>query len=395
MKIALVLAHYTSTGGGTERWTHHHAHMLINAGHEVHLVAEYFDGAPHEATCHHVDPSASTMRPHRLKFADAAERLLRKLDVDVIHDMGDGWYCDLFMPHHGVRRAVYNQRTKILTPPHRWMRPAAFHLLPRYVLFKAMENRQYAPDNRTTYLAVSDMVGRHMQHYHHVPAERIRVIHNGVDAELFDPIGSYPHRQELRRVLRYELGVDGRVVFLLVAHDFRLKGLTPLIHAIGSMVERDLPVALIVVGREQTSRYELLAERCRCRQSVRFVGAQPDAIRYYHAADAYVQPTYYDSCSLTVLEALACGLPAITTRFNGAAELMQSGLHGHVIDNPDDIDELAQALTKYLDPQTRRGAGLAARKLAQRNTHKHNFERICNVYEQIAHDRPSRHVKSA
>jgi UDP-glucose:(heptosyl)LPS alpha-1,3-glucosyltransferase len=93
---------------------------------------------------------------------------------------------------------------------------------------------------------------------------------------------------------------------------------------------------------------------------VRFTGAQPDVLVYYQAADAFVLPTLYDPQSNAVLEAMACGLPAITTTGCGVAELL-SPESGHVVDAFDDA-ALAAAMTDLLQPERARALGAAARR---------------------------------
>ena len=114
------------------------------------------------------------------------------------------------------------------------------------------------------------------------------------------------------------------------------------------------------------------------------VGAIDDPVPYYAAADVFVLPTFYDPCSLSVSEAAASGLPSVTTRFNGAAELLTEGMDGSVIDDPADDAELAGALRPLLDQNVRRRMGEAARKLAVKHTLDHNCDQIVSIYEQIA-----------
>src|SRR5436305_591397 len=98
MRVALVIGNYNGQGGGAERWTDRHARFLLREGHGVDLVARLFKHAPDGATLHAVEGARG-----RLAFAAKAEGLLRRLPVDAIHDMGDGWYGDVFSPHHGTR----------------------------------------------------------------------------------------------------------------------------------------------------------------------------------------------------------------------------------------------------------------------------------------------------
>jgi UDP-glucose:(heptosyl)LPS alpha-1,3-glucosyltransferase len=102
----------------------------------------------------------------------------------------------------------------------------------------------------------------------------------------------------------------------------------------------------------------------------------PDPLPWYRAADAFALPTWYDACSLTVLEACACGLPVVTTRWNGAAELLTDGRDGYVVDGPEDADALAGAIERAIAPRSRERVGAAARALALRNTLDTNVEAI-------------------
>ena len=109
-----------------------------------------------------------------------------------------------------------------------------------------------------------------------------------------------------------------------------------------------------------------------------------DVVPAYAAADVYVQPTWYDPCSLVVLEALACGRPVITTRFNGASELMEDGREGLILDTPADIDALAEAMRELLDADLRRRMGRAARETAELHPIERNFEEMMAVFEEAA-----------
>jgi UDP-glucose:(heptosyl)LPS alpha-1,3-glucosyltransferase len=94
----------------------------------------------------------------------------------------------------------------------------------------------------------------------------------------------------------------------------------------------------------------------------------------------YVQPTYYDPCSLTVMEAMACGLPVITTRMNGAAEPVGQGIEGLVMDDADRFEQLRAYMNRYADEGERAAAGRAARRLALRHTLDHQVEALLRVY---------------
>lgn len=372
MRVALVIRRYDALGGGAERWTDRHARFLLDRGIDVHLVASEFRKPPKGAICHEVAVPRGSQR--RLRFAEALERALRRERFDVVHDMGDGWYGDLFMPHHGVRAAGLEQNVALLPP---WLRGAQrfFHrVLPRYREFAELERRQYAADRATTFIALSRMVRAHMIEHHGVRQEKIEVVYNGVDVDHFRP-GDGTR-------LRKTWGWNERTVFLLAAHNFRLKGLETVIRALGRLPQRRPQIGLVVVGSDRSGPFRRLARRLGCEREIRFLGNQKDPIPVFRAADVYVQPTYYDPCSLVVLEALACGLPVITSAQNGAGEILTPGVEGAILADPADYVGLARMMSEYLDPAPRRRAGRAARHLAENHSLVANGERLLGLYRQ-------------
>lgn len=380
MRIGLMIENFNPRAGGAEQWTWQFARALIQRGHEVHVVAQTFaEAADEPGLARH---SLGRIRS-RLDLAAAAEEKLRGLALDVVHDMGAGWHCDVFQPHGGSRRAALNQNL-LLAPA--WLRPckrASYGFLPRYREFDALQARQYAPDDRLL-VALSRRVADDFRRYHRVPDQRIRVVYNGVDVERFSPA----HRGEYRESMRHALKVDPQTVLLLiVAHNFRLKGVPALLQAVGRLAARGRPLHLVIAGGKRLAGWMRQAARQRAAEHVTFVGAVGNPVPLYAAADAYVQPTFYDPCSLVVLEALASGLPAVTSCYNGVSELMTHGREGLVLNDPADVAELTAALDALLDSALRRRMGEAARQLALEHTFEQNVENLLAVYAESARTR--------
>ena len=377
MKIGLVIEHFKPERGGAEQWTYQHTEELLALGHEVHIVAGCFsDSTAAMPIVRHPLPKTRS----RLAFGAAAETKLRTLSLDVIHDMGSGWHCDIFESHDGSRRAQWEQKLRLLPD---WFRPLKRRLmpvLPRYREFNRLLARQFADPSRIV-LALSRMVADDFIHYHGVRPEQIRLIYNGVDTERFSP----DHRAKYRQPLRRELGVgDDEVLLLFVGHDFQRKGLATAIRATGRLASAGDPVRLVVVGGRRSQRHMHMARRCGAAHAVTFLGSIGDPVPYYAAADAYVLPTFYDPCSLGVLEAAASGLPSVTTRFNGAGEMLTDGLNGYLMDNPADDEELAHCLQPLMYRRARTAMGDAARRLALQHTIQQNCRQIVDVYREIA-----------
>ena len=370
MRVALVIGKYHAFGGGAERWTDRHARYLIRQGFDVHLVAREFQDPPAGATCHPV--SVRGGMGSRLRFGAAIEKVVTEQQFDIVHDMGEGWTSDLFMPHHGTRVAGFEQNVRMLPPLLRPIQDGAHRWLPRYREFAELERRQYSLDRPTRFIALSNMVRQHMQHYFHIPSDRVDVIYNGVDTDRFRP--------GRNRAIRDSIGWTDRTIFLLVAHNFRLKGLDALVRAIAALSQREKKVGLLVLGAGKQRPFERLASRLGCADHVRFVGNQRNPIPYYHASDVYVQPTFYDPCSLVALEALASGMPVITTQMNGAGELITPGREGDVLADPADVAGLETMMAQYLEPSLRIQAGSAARRLAEKYSLDRNSNALIELY---------------
>jgi UDP-glucose:(heptosyl)LPS alpha-1,3-glucosyltransferase len=169
---------------------------------------------------------------------------------------------------------------------------------------------------------------------------------------------------------------------LFVAMNYRLKGLAPLLHAV-ARVPRGKPFRLAVVGHPKDGRYRRLADRLGVADRVRFLGFRADPKDAYFAADFLAHPTFYDPCSLVALEALACGLPVVTTRYNGAAELLSPPVDGVVVADPHDAAELGAALAAMLDPGHRAAAQQAARQAGNRWTFENHYRALLDVFAEV------------
>ena len=164
--------------------------------------------------------------------------------------------------------------------------------------------------------------------------------------------------------------------------NYRLKGLAPLLRAV-ALMPRNRPFRLAVVGHPKYGAYERLAHRLGITNRVVFLGHRDDPRDAYFASDFLVHPTFYDPCSLVALEALACGLPVITTRYNGASELLSPPTDGVVIDDPHNAMSLAGAMTSMLDHPYRASAAQAARQLANRWTFEHHYRAMLDAFSEV------------
>jgi UDP-glucose:(heptosyl)LPS alpha-1,3-glucosyltransferase len=223
------------------------------------------------------------------------------------------------------------------------------------------------------------MVAGHFERFLGIPANSLRVIHSAIDPARF----AAADRPAVRAAERATWGVpDGVPVGLFVAMNYRLKGLAPLIRAV-ARVPRGQDFRLAVVGHPDDFPYRRLADRLGVADRVLFLGFRRDPRAAYFAADFLAHPTFYDPCSLVALEALACGLPVLTSRFNGAAELLGEPAAGAVVRDPHDAAGLAAAIGDLLNPAHRRRLAELATKAAAAWTFDDHYRALVAVFAEV------------
>lgn len=166
-----------------------------------------------------------------------------------------------------------------------------------------------------------------------------------------------------------------------------MKGLGHLITALADLKkEKFPPFKCLILGRDRKDPYVRLARRLEISGEVIFAGSTDEPEKYYGAADLLVHPTFYDACSLTVLEALASGLPVITTASNGASGVLTQGEEGWVIEKVRAKNEVKIAIQHFLNGENRKKASHRSREKAENYSEKLNFDRMIGIFkEAMAH----------
>lgn len=371
MRIGLVLERFDPTRGGLENWSWQFARSLVARGHEVHVVAfDFYPGTDNDGIIAH----QLEMPKSRIDRAALIAGELPALNFDIVHDMGIGWAADVIQPHAGSTKALWEHN--LMRIP-KW-RQIRFWRERRYRELEEIERRQHA-NAKAIISPVSHMLARNFEFFDRLPASRMRVIHNGVDVEKFTPANRDKYRDQTRK----QLGVGSEVIFLSLAHNLLLKNAEATIRAIGALTNEDAPVRLIIAGGKKPDRFIKLAEKLKITHLVTFLDLV-DPMPYYAAADVFVHPTWYDPCSLVTLEASSCGLPVITSRFNGAAELMTDGKEGFIVADPADVTALAGRMRQLLDPALREKMGAAGRAMAIQNPFENQTSRFLELYREVA-----------
>jgi len=365
MRIALTLEWFDPSRGGEAIWTHGFAGHLIASGHEVHIAACGFGGG------------ALSVHPHvvpwcwsRLALARRFRRMLNEIAPDAVYDAGVTIARGLWHPHTGSH--LHSLDRHVATePPRRRLRAA---VSPKLQLQRAqmflLEGAQARQSLRIA--AVSPLARALIEKRHPKAAGKTVTVMNGTDAVYFDP----ERLVSLRAASREKTGVRDNVLFLAVAHNPRLKGLDTALHAFRELVGQGLPVHLAVAGggREWAGvDWRRLAAALKVEHRVTFLGAVSDMRSIYAAADVLVHPTRWDACSLVVLEALACGLPIITTPCAGAIAAIRDGESGLVLEDVESPARLAELMRIFCDPGVRASFAANARRAALAHDIRANY----------------------
>lgn len=383
MNIALCYESVLPTRGGCETYIASLAQRLVADGHEVHLYASRWDADALPAALHfhrvEVPWALRIFRPWA--FARAVNEVLTTGGHQLTVGFDKIWGVDVVYPQGGLHVATARHNLlKHRSPLVRRLIGLWRYLDPAYLSFLALERKQYRGTKRPLVVAISEMVYRHMQEDYQLGAAELRLVRLAPNPARFSEVDRPRRRLEWRET--WGITPDTTVA-LFAGMNYRLKGLEPLLHSV-ALLDRAVPFRLLVAGGPRTGEFERLARRLNIQERVSFLGYIAEMRNCYFAADFFVHPTFYDPCSHVVLEAMTCGLPVVTTRYNGAAEMMHPPREGLVIDDPHNHADLAAALTHFLDPANRQAAAQAARRTASGWTFEQHYRELLSVFQEAA-----------
>ncbi|MBN2283117.1 MAG: glycosyltransferase family 4 protein [Deltaproteobacteria bacterium] len=377
MKIALVRQKY-SDFGGAERYLASLAQCLAASEHEIHLFSsgwkkkETPGTGPRGITFHHVPVVTGLSVLEVLSFALNARRLLKSEPFDIIHSFERTIYQDVFRAGDGCHREWLKQRKKI--DPWYKIIFNAFNPLNFALLW--IEGRIFAEGNYRMIIANSKRGKEEIMKLYGVPDEKIRVIYNPVETDRFRSREAIENSRLIRKTLN--IAPEDRVL-IFVGSGFRRKGVAA---AIRAMARLGKGTHLIVVGKDSVASYRSLAVKLGVGPAVHFVGPVSDVEKYYQASDVLVFPTIYEPFGNVCLEALAAGIPVVTTRICGAAEMLEEGKNGYVVEDPLDDREIAEKVKKALELD--RGSMEEVNdRLLQHFTWEWHVNKILDIYDHL------------
>jgi UDP-glucose:(heptosyl)LPS alpha-1,3-glucosyltransferase len=374
LRLAIVRQRYTPFGGA-ERFVERALEALAAHGVSITLVTrEWPEGADPNVTPLIVDPPYVGRTMRAATFARGVCKALSQAKDTLVQSHERIDCCDIYRAGDGVHAVWVEERLRGANAAERIALSASpYH---RYMI--AAERRLYASPRLREVICISRMVQREIHERFGIARERLPVIYNAIDPGVFNP-ALRAHREAMRA--RLGIRADA-VVFLLVGSEYARKGVG---RALEALARVPAPAHLVVVGRDRhPSRYRALANHLGVPQRVTFAGPQTDPRPFYGAADAFVLPTLYDALSNAVLEALACGLPVITSDRCGAGELVVEHRAG-IVCGARDVGALARAMTSMLASAERERAGAQALAAVADLTPPAMAARLIALYRRLLH----------
>ena len=373
MKVAVIRYKYVNYGGA-EGFVDQYTNQLAKAGHEVHIFAHQWEkgGHPH-LQVHPVPAWTFNSLVRSLSFSWFATREVRKQNFDIVQSHERIFYQDIYRAGDGCHREWLEQRKKFLSPAKRFF--LALNPFHRLILF--MEKRLFEKRGCRKIVAISEMVKKDIQKHYRVPDDKITVVYNGVSLERFHPENKKRYRVLIREKLKIP---EDEILILFVGSGFERKGLKFLIQSLEFLASDNW--RLLLMGKGNWNRYLNFAsqenqKKIHCQDPV------DDVEKYYAAADIFVLPSIYEPFGNANLEALASGLPVVTSAHSGAAEILECGENGMVVENPSNPKEIAENIDPLFDPAVRESMGLKARTLAKNFTQERNLLEMIKVYQEV------------
>ena len=362
MKIALVHIRHAYSGG-TERYLNNVSRFLAERGHEVTIVCRSHVKSSDErirfVTLHDF-AIGGTWRMRA--FASAVEKHVAESDYDLVFGLGKTWTHDVVRMGgglHGTYLKLAHEETLStfdrLTGKGKAKHKAALEI----------EKRAFAPGSVQRVITNSKMVARDVAQQHSVDESIIDVVYNGVDLARFDRTQRVYEAQSLRSECGFD--EDSRVL-LFLGTGYGRKGLDLVQDAFAQIASRDSKARLLVVGFDSArASYEARGAKLGIADRSRYLGGRLDPEVCYGASDLYCLPTRYDPFANSTLEALASGLPVVTSDTNGGSELIEPGVQGDVISVADGVEALTAALEPWFDEARLAAGRIAARALAEQH----------------------------
>ena len=373
MKIAIIRQKFVLYGGA-EQFADGFIHQLAESGHQVHIFANRWTPSHHSNIHHHFVATLHFNAFIRtLSFARSVAKIIREQHFDIIQSHEKTWTQDVYRAGDGCHIKWLSQRSRNLSP----FQNLFLSLNPFHQLILKLEKNIFESSQCKKIVAISQMVKNDILENYKCPSENIAVVYNGVDLKRFHP----DNKNTYRKLIREKLEIPkSATLILFVGSGFERKGLQFLLESTAYLNNEDWRLLLMGKGK-----FEKFIRYAPTDKHPQIIAKEPDPEieKYYAAADIFILPSIYEPFGNANLEALATGLPVITTRYCGAADIINNKQNGLVVQDPFNPEEIAENIRSLFDPSTRETMGKNARELAEQFPLERNSREMLEIYKSL------------
>lgn len=385
MRIAFITRGYNKQGG-VSRYVAELAEAFSQE-HEVHIFTNFWEDVSSEKIIFHKIPmikGSFFLKRKKIglvtilqvySFTLMSRFKIKLNNFDLVHSMGDCFIPFDVYTAESCHKAALKKARKREKGIINFFKNTRLNPLNLIVL--SLEKFTFNPKNYKKIIAVSTVTKNEIIAEYGVPKEDIIVIPNGINLDEFKLENKEMFREKIRD--KHKIKPE-EIVILFVGHEFKRKGLKNLIEAL-PLINNDL-TKILVVGRSNERPFVKMAKGLGIAEKVIFVGHSPKIQEYFACADIFCFPTMDEAFGLVIIEALAAGLPTITSKIAGAAELMHDGKDGLLLDDPTSSQEIASKINLLINnKELREQISQEAQKTAQKYSWAEIARRTLEVYK--------------
>ncbi len=364
-KIAVVIPKYGLVGGGEKFALELTERIAQNPRYEIHVFANQWKIASDRFTFHKIPIITFPKFLTTISFSYFANRKISEMNFDLIHTHERIFYADIFTMH---------------SIPHRiWVKDVRKKKIMSLFDYCTIWVERHLIKRAKKFVAVSSLTKEKFLEEYQVNPENVPVIHPGVDLDKFKN-----DDKAKRYEIRSHFGIDeSDAVILFVGMNFEIKGLDILMRAIARTTsnQENNRLKLLVVGKGNEKKYKKLAYQLGITENVIFAGLRKDHIEHiYFACDIFAMLSKFDTFGMSVLEAMAAGLPVIISRNVGAKDLVSDSGNGFVVEQ-DNIEAVRSKISLLLNREKREYMANQARQTAIQYSWEAMAERMTDIYE--------------
>jgi len=325
MKIALIRAHYNPFGGA-ERFLNVAVDAMLAHQHTPTILTRTWPKRANVSIAHEIiNPRYVTSAGRDRNFANATRATLATSSFDLVQSYERFQGCDVFHAVDGVHAEWLRQRERIQSPLQRF----GVGINPHHRYVRAAEREMYHSNELRAVICISEMVRTDILTHYQIDPAKLHVVYGPIDTDQFHPSLIAIHRDVVRH--KYAIAANTKVA-IHVGSGFERKGVAAFLRAVALVPGL---YAFVVGHDKRLANYQALARELGINQRVFFTGGIADVKPYYAASDVFVMPTIYEPFGLVFGEAMACGLPVVTSTTAGAADWIKHAENGFVVEATD------------------------------------------------------------